>query len=223
MRQLQPVRWDSIVVTKLQDLSVSLVVSSQETDFTELGKIGGSFATSYRVPRYNILYQYPNKMRAEAKVLFLSPLIIFNGDQKYTKIGPKVDKESVRGQEGKKQSLMDVGIFTKDWLSTDYEPAFVRQEGSLLVYRLNQRFSTNKSHELVWVNPSTSITEQRQSFDDSEHLKKEIHYKDAKLFNDVWVPTRVEILNQFGKLGAVQNAERVLVNTRLSGDLFLIP
>jgi hypothetical protein len=223
MKQAAPPHWDTLTTTKLQSLSVSLVVSSKETNFTELGKIGGSFATSYRVPRYNISYQYPNKLRVEAKVMFLSPLIIFNGDQKYTKIGPKVDKENVKTQVGKKQSLMDVGIFAKDWLSTDYIPIFVKKEGTLVVYRLNQRFGTNKSHEIVWVNPTNSITERRQSFNGDSILQKEIRYKNPQLFNGVWVPTRVEIYNQFGKLGAVQNVERIAVNTNLPENLFLIP
>jgi outer membrane lipoprotein-sorting protein len=220
---LAPPIWESIATTKIQDLAVSLVVSSKETNFTELGKIGGSFATTYRVPRYNISYQFPNKMRVEAKVLLLSPLIIFNGDKKYTKIGPKTDKEEVKGQIGKKQSLMDMGIFAKDWLLTDYEPIFIRREGELLVYNLKQRFNTNRSHEIVWVNPKTTITERRQSFNGDNKFQKEIRYTNPKLFGNVWVPTRVEIYNQFGKLGAVQNVERVLVNSGLADSLFVIP
>ena len=218
-----PPLWETIANSKLQDMTISLVVSSKETNFTELSKIGGSFSTSYRVPRYNILYLYPNKLRVEAKVMFISPVIIFNGDQKYSKVGPKTGKEDVHGQIGKKQNLMDVGIFAKDWLSTDYEPIFLRKEGEFMVFNLKQRFTDNKSHEIVWVNPKTSITERRQSFDGSNTFKKEIRYKNAQLFNGVWVPTRVEIYNQFGNLGAVQNVERIQVNSGIKESLFVIP
>jgi hypothetical protein len=216
-------QWETFVATKLQDLSVSLVVSSKETNFAELSKIGGSFATTYRVPRYNISYQSPNKMRVEAKVLLLSPLLIYNGDQKYSKIGPKAGKENVRGEAGKKQSLMDVGIFTKDWLTTDYEPQFLRKEGNLLVYKLQKRFSDNKAHEIIWLNPTNSIIERRQSIGWEKELLKEIRYKTPQLINGVWIPTRVEIYNQFGKLGAVQTVERITVNTNLPSSLFAIP
>jgi hypothetical protein len=219
----KPPQWETFVATKLQDLSVSLVVSSNETNFAELSKIGGSFATTYRVPRYNISYQNANKMRVEAKVLLLSPVLIYNGDQKYSKIGPKVDRENIRGQAGKKQSLMDIGIFAKDWLSTDYEPIFVKKEGIYLVYTLKQRFSTNRSTETIWLNPTNSIIERRQSIGWEKELIKEIRYKNPQLVNGVWVPTRVEIYNQFGKLGAVQTVERVAVNTNLPSSLFAIP
>jgi hypothetical protein len=219
----KPPQWETFVATKLQDLSVSLVVSSSETNFAELSKIGGSFSTTYRVPRYNISYQNANKMRVEAKVLLLSPILIYNGEQKYSKIGPKVDKENVRGEAGKKQSLMDVGIFAKDWLTTDYEPHFLRKEGVLLVYKLKKRFSDNKAHEIIWLNPTNSIIERRQSIGWEKELIKEIRYKNPKLISGVWVPTRVEIYNQFGKLGAVQNVERIAVNTNLPSSLFAIP
>lgn len=210
-----------LATDRIKDLSVALRIVHEETNFDELKKIGGAFATSYRVPTYEIAYKAPNKLRVEGKAGPLSALLIYVGDTKLYKIGLLKKTEDVKGNPGKKQSLMDVGVFAKDWLATDYQAVFQRREGALLVYKLVQRGTENKSHEVVWVNPKTFITEKRQSFNSENELQKEIRYVKAReLRPGIFLPSRVEIYNQFGKLGAVQTVESVQVNLGLPESLF---
>jgi outer membrane lipoprotein-sorting protein len=217
-----PPKWESIAQTKIQDLRVVLHVAHKETNFAELGKISREFATTYRVSQSDVSYKYPNKMRFEATLLGLKNWIVYNGDTKFFKTALLSRKENVYGKPGNKQSLMDIGIFAMDWLKTDYDPKFLRQEGALLVYHLKQRNTDSKSYELIWLNPKTAITERRQSWNGWKNtLNKEVRYKNpVEVVPGVFVPTRIEIYNQFGKLGAVQNVEKIRLNQGVSEELF---
>ena len=206
---------------RIKDLLVSLRIVHEETNFDELKKIGGAFATSYRVPTYELAYKAPNKLRVEGKAGPLSATLIYVGDNKTYRIGVFKKTEDCKGNPAKKQSLMDVGVFAKDWLTTDYQAVFQRREGALLVYKLVQRGTDSKSHEQVWVNPKTLLTEKRLSFNSENELQKELRYiKARELRPGIFLPSRVEIYNQFGKLGAVQTVESVQVNTGLPESLF---
>jgi outer membrane lipoprotein-sorting protein len=210
-----------LATDRIKDLSVALRIVPEETNFDELKKIGGAFATSYRVPTYELYYKAPNKLRVEGKSGPLSALLIYVGDTKTYRIGPLKKTENVKGNPGKKQSLMDVGVFAHDWLLTDYQAMFQRKESALRVYKLLQRGTDNKSHEQVWVNPKTFLTERRLSFNSEGVLQKEIRYTQAReLRPGIFLPARVEIYNALGKLGAVQTVESAQVNVGLSESLF---
>ena len=208
---------------KIKDLFAALRIVHEETNFDELKKIGGAFATSYRVPTYELTYKAPNRLRVEAKAGVLSALLVYSGDTKTYRVGMLKKVEDVRGKPGQKQSLMDVGIFARDWLATDYQAVFQRREGALLVYKLVQRGTTNQSHELVWLNPKTFITEKRLSYNSEAELQKEIRYVKPHEFKpSIFVPSRVEVYNQFGKLGATQIVESVRINVGVSESLFAL-
>ena len=54
--------WQPFATSKIKDLTATLRVNDDQTDFDELKKIGGAFATSYRVSKtVNVTYEYPNK------------------------------------------------------------------------------------------------------------------------------------------------------------------
>ena len=218
---LDPVNSDQVATDRIKDMTMTMRVVHEETNYDELKKISSEFATQYRISVYNFAYKWPNKLRVAGKVGVIGGLIIYNGDTKTYKIGPVKKSESVHGQAGKKQSLMDVGIFAKDWLATDYRAVFLRREGTLLVYKLEQRDSENHSHEIVWVNPKTAITERRISYGWTPTPNKEIRYKNPKEIRPgVFVPTRVEIYNQEGKLGGVQVVEEMKINLGIADDFF---
>ena len=125
------------------------------------------------------------------------------------------------GQPGQKQSLLDLGIFAKDYLTTDYKPVFLRKDGPLLVFQLNQRGTDNKSNEVVWVDPKTSITVKRQSVSGKKIMTKEMRYLyPQQVRPGIFVPTRIEIYNQFGKLGAVQDVSDIKANLGVDEGLF---
>lgn len=211
-----------IMTDKIKDMTATLRVT--EVDRAELKKIGGAFATTYSIKRMGVSYKQPNKARFEGKFLGASVFIVYNGDEKYFRTPIKTDKRNVHGQPGQKQTLMDLGIFAKDYLTTDWMPNFLRKEGNLLVFKLSQRDSDNKSHEIVWVNPKNAIITKRMAYNGENVLQKELRFTNPKQIRPgIWVPTRIEIYNTSGKLGAAQTIEDIKVNLGVSDDVFLIP
>jgi outer membrane lipoprotein-sorting protein len=208
-----------LVTEKIKDMSATLRVT--ETNWRELEKCGSDFKRTYYFKRMNVAYQYPNRTRMETKALGSTLLIIFNGDTRYYKVPFKTETSSVAGQPGQKQGLLQFGIYAPDYLTLDYEPHFIRAENNLQLIRLTQRRSTNKSYELVWVNPKTHIIERRQSWNGDNVLTMELRYKDVKEARPgIFVPNRIEIYNPEGKLGAAQAVENLTVNTGLADALF---
>src|SRR5688500_13147435 len=76
---------EAIATDKIKDLTASLKVVDSGTNFEELKKIGGDFATSYRLKRMEVTYKNPNRTRLEAKVAGIGLTIIHNGDMKLVK------------------------------------------------------------------------------------------------------------------------------------------
>ncbi len=210
---------DKLTTDKIKDLTATLVV--QEVNRAELRKIGGSFATTASLKRMNVTYLNPNKARFEARVLGASVLMVYNGDMRMWRIPGKSDTKNITGQPGQKQTLMDLGIFAKDYLTTDYQPNYQRTEKGLHVFKLSQRGTTNTSHEMVWVNPKTSLIEKRMSYNGDNKLIKELRFTSPQQIRPgIWVPQRIEVYNAEGKLGLVQSMESVKVNLGVDSSQF---
>lgn len=209
----------AIATDKIKDMTATIRVV--DADFDELKKIGGAFATTYRFKTMNIAYKNPNKTRLETKVAGLSATLVFNGPMKMYKVPFKKDVKNVEKEPGQKQSMLHFGIFTKDFLETDYSAAYIRTDRGLQVYKLSQRNTDNKSHEVVWVNPKTAIIERRQAFNGDNILRNETRYKNpVEIRPGIWIPTRIEVYNQFGKLSATQAVENIKVNLGVGDDTF---
>ena len=210
---------ESLWNDKITDMSAQLNI--QEVDRAELKKIGGAFATTYGGKRMDMTYQFPNKARFEGKVSGFSGKMIYNGDKKAFNIIGIQKTLNTKGQPGQKQSLLDLGIFAKDYLLTDWEAKYERTENGLHVFKLVQRDSTNGSHEMVWVNPKTAITEKRVSINGDNIVQKELRYKNPKQVKPgIWVPTRIEIYNREGKLGVAQSIDEIKVNEGVDAKQF---
>jgi outer membrane lipoprotein-sorting protein len=212
---------EQIMSDKIKDMTATLHVT--DVNRAELKKMGGAFATTYSIKKMDMSYKYPNKARFEGRFLGAAIYMVYNGDEKYFRTPIKTDTRSVKGQPGQKQTLMDIGIFAKDYLTTDYKPNFVRQEGNLLVFKLSQRGTDNKTHEMVWVNPKNAIIEKRRTYNGEDVLQKELRFTNPRQIRPgIWVPTRIEIYNTSGKLGAAQAIEDIKVNLGISDDVFKI-
>ena len=210
---------EQIMTEKIKDMTATLHVT--EVDRSELKKIGGAFATTYSIKKMGVSYKHPNKARFEGKFLGASIFMVYNGDVKYFRTPIKTDTRNVHGQPGQKQSLMDLGIFAKDYLTTDWMPNFVRQDGNLMVFKLTQRNSNNKSHEIVWVNPKISLITKRMAYNGENVLQKKLLFTNPQQVRPgIWVPTRIEIYNTSDKLGAAQAIEDIKVNLGVSDDVF---
>ena len=213
---------DRVESTKIHDLTATMQVNDDETNIDELKRIGGAFATTYRISHtVNVSYEYPNKARFEGRAFGVGISLIYNGDLKAYHTPIKSSSMNVANQPGQKQSLLDLGIFAKDYLATDWKPTFLREENGLDVFQLSLRAVGNNSKEIVWVNPKTMITERRMSYNGDPKLIKELRYlKPMQIRPGIWVPTRIEIYNQFGKLGAVQDILNIKVNLGVDESLF---
>ncbi len=218
-----PAKAAAIATDKIKDMTATLVV--QDVNRDELGKMGGSFGASiqYSIKRMSVFYAYPNKARFEGKFLGSTVLMVYNGDKKMFKIPLHSETQDIHGHPGQKQTLMDLGIFARDYLTTDYLPTYLRTENGLEVYKLSQRFTTNTSHEIVWVNPKTAIIEKRLSYNGDNILQKELRYKNPlQVRPGIFVPTVLEIYNQEGKLAASQSIEEIKVNLGVDDIKFQI-
>ena len=210
---------DQVATDKIRDLSGTLKVV--QADFDELAKIGRDFRTTYRFKELALTYKNPNKTRLEARILGASVVIVFNGNTKMVRAPLRKDVRDVTGQPGQKKNLLDLGIFARDYLATDWQAAYQRTEGTLQVYKLTQRNSDNPSYEIVWVDPRTAITEKRQSFNGKGQRRMELRYLNpVQAAPGVFIPTRIEVYNQEGKLGGVQEMRNLKVNVGLSDDKF---
>jgi len=212
---------NSVATNRIHDLTATMKVVDKETNYEELKRMGGAFATTYRLKKMDVEYKFPDKARFEARILGQSVLLVYNGDMKMSKIPLRKDIRNVSDQPGQKQSLMDLGIFSRDYLTSSYRPVYQKTENGLHVYKLEQRNTDNRSHEIVYVNPKTSVIEKKFSYNGDNKLTKEMRFRNVKEFSPgVWLPTRLEIWSQFGKLGAVQNLENMQVNKGIADTRF---
>ncbi len=210
---------DQVATNKIRDLSGVLKVV--QADFDELAKIGRDFRTTYRFKEMSLAYKNPNKTRLEARILGAAIVLVFNGDTKMVKAPFRKEVRNIFGQAGQKKNLLDLGVFARDYLTTDWKATYQRADGTLQVYRLTQRNTDSRAFEIVWVNPRTAVTEKRQSFSGTGHLRMELRYKNAvQAAPGVFIPTRIEVYNQEGKLGGVQEMRSLKVNAGVSDDKF---
>jgi outer membrane lipoprotein-sorting protein len=208
---------------KIRDLSATLRVIDSELDSEALESLGREFSTSYRIPRYEVWYKFPQMARFEGKAGILTGVLIYNGDWKKYQVGFIKKKENVAGKPGKKQSLMDLGIFSRDWLR-DYVPIFVKKEtNGTVVFKLAQKNSESKSFEVVSVDPRTKITVKRLSYGFDGKLRKELRYTQPKeIAPGIFFPTRVELYNQHQRKAGAQTLEKVVVNKGVADERFKI-
>jgi hypothetical protein len=219
---------DQIVASRttdrIKDLTTTLVLDDDATDHDALMTMGGAFATTYSFHEMKVSYANPNKARFEGRSTIGPAMMVYNGDQKMFKVPiPFVGRrvENVHGQPGQKQSLVDVGIFARDWLTTDWEPHYMGHQGALDEYRLTQRDSTNGSHEIVFVDPKTYVIVRRLSYNGKDVLKKEMRFrKVVQIKPGIWVPQRIEIFDPTGKLAAAQDLVGTRVNDGVDPSLF---
>lgn len=211
-----------LATDKIRDMSLTLHVVESEMNSDALETMGREFSTSYRIPRYEVWYKWPQMARFEGKAGILTGTLIYNGDWKKYQVGFIKKKENVNNKPGKKQSLMDLGVFSKDWLE-DYVPSFVKKEGTLSVFKLAQKDSESKSYEVVWVDPKTHITTKRLSYGFDGKLRKELRYLQPKqVAPGIFFPARVELYNAQGQKAGAQTVDKLIVNKGVSDERFQI-
>jgi outer membrane lipoprotein-sorting protein len=210
---------ESIATEKIKDLAVTLTL--KEANRKELKKMGGAFATNYSAREAQMYYKAPNKLRFESKIMGANVTLVYNGDMQGYKTPVISGKKNIQGQPGRKQTLMDLGVFAKDYITTDYQPVYQRTEGKLHVFKMVQRGTSNTSHEIVWVNPVNHLIERRLSYNGDNILQKELRFKQARVVRPgIWLPAQIEVYNKEGKLAISQTVDNPKVNLGVEDSLF---
>lgn len=210
---------EAIATEKIQDLAVT--INLKEANRKELKKMGGAFATNYSAKQAQMYYKAPNKLRFESKILGANVTLVYNGDTQGYKTPIISGKKNIHGKPGQKQTLMDIGVFARDYITTDYKPVYLRTEGKLHVFKMVQRNTTNTSHEILWVNPQTHLIERRLSYNGDNILQKEMRYKLARIIRPgIWLPAQIEVYNKEGKLAVSQTVDNPKINLGVEDSLF---
>lgn len=211
---------EAIATEKIKDLAVT--INLKESNRKELKKMGGAFATNYSARKAQMYYKQPGKLRFESKILGANVTLVYNGDTQGYKTPILSGKKDIHGKPGQKQTLMDIGVFARDYITTDYKPVYQRTEGKLHVFKMVQRNTTNTSHEILWVNPQNSLIERRLSYNGDNILQKEMRYKMPRVIRPgILLPTVIEVYNKEGKLAISQTIDDPKVNLGVEDSLFV--
>lgn len=209
--------YDSAPIRSLQ-MSVHVIQENQD----ELDKIEGDFAQAYRFHNLSFSYVQPGKLHYETVVLGAHIAYTINGDKKLSSIPTfHVHKvEDVSGAPGKKQNLLDVGLVSPEILD-DYNFVYIGKKGGDLLFNLQSKMTSESSYDVLWIDPTTHITVHRFHYDRDRRLDKSFVYANpVQVAPNTYVPSRVEVYNQYGKLAAVSVYSDIKVNTPIDESLF---
>ncbi|HEY3297839.1 MAG TPA: outer membrane lipoprotein-sorting protein [Armatimonadota bacterium] len=188
----------------------------------ELQKIGKDFPKSYELKSSTAQYKYPDKMRVEGKLGLLKVVMLINGDMKLFVI-PTVryrDKENIKGKPHKRQTELDLGIVTES-LWSDYIVTQVEDLGA--EYKIVFVRSNSKNKNLVcWLDSKTLRMMKLEKFENDGGLKSRYIYSNHKEYQGIWVPGRIDVYNEDGKLAATTVYEKVSVNSGIPDSVFNI-
>jgi outer membrane lipoprotein-sorting protein len=206
--------------SKMHTLSLTVRVTSEDRD--ELNKIEGDFAQAYRFHNLSFSYEQPGKLHYEAVVLGAHIAYTINGNKKYTSI-PSVhvhQVEDVTGAPLKKQTLLDVGLISPEFL-TEYNATYNGMQGKYVVFTLMSKVHGETSKDVVWMDPITHITARRYHYNRDGKLINSFAYGNPiQVSPGLYVPTQVQVYNQYNKLAAVSSYTDIKANLPISESIF---
>lgn len=196
-------------------------------DHAALKKIGKDFNKSYEFKSTTIQYKSPDKLKMEGKLGLLKARMVINGDRKATVI-PAIHyskKENIADEPHKRQSDLDIGIVTgslwRDYivLDTDSEKGSNDATYRITFIRENSR---EKKH-VCWIDADTLKLLKLEKYESDGSLKSRYIFSKHSLVNGlIWVPCRIDVYNQIGKLAATTAYENIKLNTGIPDSEFKI-
>jgi outer membrane lipoprotein-sorting protein len=206
--------------SKIHTLTLNVHVTSENRD--ELNKIPGDFAQAYRFHNLSFSYEQPGKLHYEAVVLGAHIAYTINGNKKYTSI-PSVHMhqvEDVTGAPLKKQTLLDVGLISPEFL-TEYNATYNGMHGKLVIFTLMSKVPGETSKDVVWMDPATHITARRYHYNrDGKLINSFVYSSPIQVSPGMYVPTQVQVYNQYDKLAAVSSYTDIKANLPISESIF---
>ena len=211
---------NSFSTAHLHTLSLTVHVVSENRD--ELDKIPGDFAEAYRFHTLSFSYEQPGKLHYETVVLGTHIAYTINGNKKYSSI-PSVHLhkvEDVTGAPAKKQTLLDVGLVSPEFLG-EYSATYTGMAGKDYVFTLESKVPGETIKDVVWIDPVTHITARRFHYNrDGKLISSFVYCNPVAVFPGMYVPTRIEVYNQYNKLAAVSSYTDIKANLPISESIF---
>ncbi|HUV04178.1 MAG TPA: hypothetical protein VMX94_03630 [Armatimonadota bacterium] len=206
---------------------VTLTCKVLYANHAELKKIGKDFNKSYEFKSTTVRYKAPNKMKMEGKLGLLKAVVVINGDRKATII-PAIHyskKENIRDEPHKRQTDIDIGIVT-DSVWRDYIVLGNADERgpSGAVYKITfvRENARDKKH-VCWVDARTLKLLKVEKHESDGSLKSRYIYSRHSLIEGfIWVPGRIDVYNQDGKLAGTTAYENIRINTGIPDSVFRI-
>ena len=206
---------------------ITLTCKVLYADLAELKKIGKDFPKSYEFKSTTVLYKAPDKMKMEGKLGILTVAVVMNGDRKGILI-PAIrysKKESIKGKPHKRQTDLDIGILS-DSLWRDYIVLGIANEkgsGGALYKITFIRENAREKHHICWIDAKTFKLLKLEKHESDGSLKSKFIYSKHSLIGGlVWVPGRIDVYNQDGKLAGTTAYENVKLNTGIPDSEFKI-
>jgi len=206
---------------------VTLTCKVLYADHAELKKIGKDFNKSYEFKSTTVRFKSPDKMKMEGKLGLIKAVVVINGDRKATII-PTIHyskKENIRDEPHKRQTDIDIGIVTES-LWRDYIMLDNAEERGPngAVYKLTfvRENARDKKH-VCWVDARTLKLLKVEKYEGDGSLKSRYIYSKHSLVDGlIWVPGRIDVYNQHGKLAGTTAYENIRVNTGIPDSVFRI-
>ncbi len=215
--------------TTLADITASIHIT--ESDSKEMAKIGSDFATTYSFHSMSLLYKQPDKLRIDGKSPTRGTLLtILNGANLFIDV-PRFKihvTENLEKYPTRRQSLLEFGGVVSPSTLKFMNGTYVRPEvvdgHSTAVFDMHYTGAENGSHYRVWLDSATHTTVKREWFNSENQLRATFLYDEPKeVSTGMWLPTRVQIKNADGVVGAVLTMDDIRVNQGLVDGLFTIP
>jgi outer membrane lipoprotein-sorting protein len=207
---------------QVRDIALSSKIVSR--DMAELRKISRDFAQSYRFASSEVFYKEPNRLRVNSRAGAITVSYVINGNTKVYRAGAAV-RNDISNKPKERQTAMLAGVLT---------PAFLQMFNvsgagtgtfagrSVHVYNLRYRQEPDGLWVRLSVDPQRKLVIRQQEFHADGSMKLDVRFLNPQQVSGVWVPTRLEVYNGEGKLGAVTEVSNIRVNTGLADSLFSV-
>lgn len=206
-----------------KDITATAVVEYKNDEV--LSKIGKKYAEPYELKRAMVRFKSPDKTRLEGSLGALKFTYITNREYSIIRIKPigYEKKESIADKPHRRQGSVDLGLVTKD-MWDDYLVAHAGVEGdgeaACVMLDLTRRDQNSNRHR-IWVNAKKLCLEKMEKYGgDKTTMQMFYRYSEPVLVQDIWVPTKIEMLSPTGEVAGVTRVKDIKVNTGLEDTLF---
>ena len=181
------------------------------SDQAELSKINNDFGDAYRVKEGHYTYRAPDYLEYTSQVGPTTASLITTNTTRIIKVRSGFIKKDITtdisGDVTKRQTIFALGFLPQNFLETVTSTYLGRetvQGVSCVVFDLKftKEGPNTKKHFMVWVDPDKHYVVQKRVWDMWGSQRETIVYLDPQdVDGTLWMPTRVEAYNQFGKFG----------------------